>query len=148
VAAPILVGPDIPGGTRLLAELDREHLPVIAAFWRYPTTESDWQFVLASPIVDAEGSMPVYERIQGVLQRLPDIRIPLRKVVAIGEHDPVLRYLRQSLPVTVPPEGFQGTLTLPNYFSSSPYVVGDDATVQVYLYRFTPNGSTAAATKS
>jgi hypothetical protein len=50
MVAQVLVGSDIAGGTQLLATLDQERLPILAAFWRYPTSESDRRSVPDSPV--------------------------------------------------------------------------------------------------
>jgi hypothetical protein len=144
MAAPILVGPDVAGGAQLLAKLDQERLPIVAAFWRYLTSESDWRFVNALPLVDREGSLPVYERIQAALQQLPGVRISLREIVAVGEQEPIVRHLRQSMPPAFAPDHFDMTLTLPNYAPYSPSLAEHEGSVRVYVYRLVPSGNTDA----
>jgi len=133
MAAQLLVGPDLSGGERLLAELDRERLPITAAFWRYPTSDSGWRLIIASPLVDTEGSLPVYERIQAALQRLPDVRIPLSEIFAVGEQDPIVRILGQA--TVSAHEAFNTTITFPSYSPYSPYLPEDTTSVGVYVYR-------------
>ncbi len=141
MAAQLLVGPDLSGGERLLTELDREHLPIITAFWLYPTSESDWRLMISSPLVDTEGSLPVYQRIQAVLQRLPEIHISLSVIVAVGAHDPVIRHLRLNMPPNVAPDNIGMTLTLPNYAPFSSSLADHEGVVRVYVYRLIPSGS-------
>lgn len=144
MAASLLVGPDVAGGAQLLAKLEQEQLPIVAAFWRYPTSESDWRFVIASPLVDAEGSLPVYERIQAALQQLPDVRISLREVFAVGEQEPIVRHLRQSMLASIGPDHTDATVTLPNYAPYSPSLAENEATVRVFVYRLKPSAKTNA----
>ncbi len=148
MVAQVLVGPDIAGGAQLLAKLDQELLPILAAFWRYPTSESDWRFVIASPLVDAEGSLLVYERVQAALQQLPGVRISLREVFAVGEQEPIVRHLRQSLPSNFASDQADVTLTLPNYAPYSPSLAENEGSVRVFVYRLTPSAKTNAARTS
>ena len=142
MATQVLVGPDVSGGARLLEELERGQMPVIVAFWRYPTDDSGWRLIISSPLVDREGSLPVYRRVQAALQRLPDIRIPLSDVYAVGENDPVVRILRQA---TVPAhEAFNTTVTFPSYSPYAPYLPEDATSVGVYVYRSGSDSATAS----
>ncbi len=145
MAASTLVGRDLSDGERLLAELDREDFPVIAAFWRYPTADSDWRLVIASPLVDEAGALPVYQRLQAALDRLPEARLRLREIVAVGEQDPVVRQLRQTLPAHFAPEQFSISLSFPNSSPYAPYLSENDASVSLYVYRLVPGDPATGA---
>jgi hypothetical protein len=137
VATAILVGRDLSAGERLLAELDRESFSVIAAFWRYPTGDSDWQLVIASPLVDEKGALPVYKRLQEALDRLREDRLFLREIVVVGEQDPVVRQLRETF-ASFAPEPFSISLTFPGFTPDAPYLSENDASVSLYVYRLVP----------
>lgn len=145
MATAILVGRDLSAGERLLAELDRESFPVIAAFWRYPTADSDWQLVIASPLVDELGALPVYQRVQEALDRLREARLFLREIVVVGEQDPVVRQLRETLPASFAPEPFSISLAFPGSTPNAPYLSENDASVSLYVYRLVPGGPASGA---
>lgn len=144
MATSTLVGPTLfEMGDKLLAKLDRAGLPIIAAFWTYPMNGSEGSLVIASPLVDAAGTLPVYERIQAVLQRSPEIHLPLSAVVAVGEHDPVVRALGQG---AAPREPFDATINFPNYSSYAPYLPEDQPSLSVHVYRaISPDEATKLA---
>lgn len=133
MATSTLVGPALfEMGEKLLAKLDRAGLPIIAAFWTYPASGGEGSFVIASPLVDAEGALPVYERILAVLQGSPEIHLPLSAVVAVGEHDPVVRAVGQG---NASRKNFDATINFPNYSSYAPYLPGDQPSLSVHVYR-------------
>ncbi len=133
MATSTLVGPSLfEMGEKLLAKLDQAGLPIIAAFWTYPTSGGEGSFVIASPLVDAAGTLPVYERIQAVLQRSPEIYLPLSAVVAVGAHDPVVRALGQG---AAPRVHFDATINFPNYSSYAPYLPEGQPSLSVHVYR-------------
>ena len=133
MATSILVGPTLfEMGDKLLAKLDQVGLPIIAAFWTHPASGREGSFVIASPLVDEAGTLPVYERIQSVLQRSPEIHLPLSSVVAVGEHDPVVRTIGQG---NAPQENFDVTINFPNYSSYAPYLPEDQPSLRGHVYR-------------
>lgn len=123
-----LVGP-AQGAEQLIEELEREGLPIEAAFWRSIPESRGWQLVLASPVVSQEGKLPVYLRVQAALQRLPEVDIYLGEVVAVGPNDPLIAQLRATVPVSSPVNGLVTTINSPEY---SP---DEGAAVRVILYR-------------
>jgi hypothetical protein len=133
MATSTLVGPaPFAMGEKILAKLDQAGLPIIAAFWTYPVNGGEGSFVIASPLVDAVGTLPVYERILGALQGSPEIHLPLSAMVAVGEHDPVVRALRRG---NAAREDFDATITFPNYSSYAPYLPADQPSLNVHVYR-------------
>lgn len=129
-------------------ELDREGFPVAAAFWRYPTADSDWRFVIASPLVDELGSLPVYQRLQAALDRLREARLRLREIVVVGEQDPVVRQLRATLSADSASEPFSISLTFSNSSPYAPYLSEHDAGVSLYVYRLAPGDPATVAISS
>lgn len=94
--------------------------------------------------MDAEGSLPVYERIQAALEQLPGVRIPLRKIYAVGEQEPIVRYLRQSMLADIAPDHVDATVALPNYAPYAPSLAENEGPVRVFVYRLTPSVKTNA----
>lgn len=78
------------------------------------------------------------------LQRLPGVRISLREIFAVGEQEPIVRHLRQSLPLNFVSDHADVTLTLPNYAPYSPSLAENEGSVRVYVYRLVPSGNTNA----
>lgn len=140
-----LVDRDFSGSERLLAELEREGLPIAAAFWRFPTSGSDWRLVIASPLVDREGSLPVYRRIQAALGRVPGVHLGPSEVVAIGDQDPVLGLLRRSVPADAVPGSVAISLPLSFPVSYAPYVPDEATGITVYVQRLAPEAGADGA---
>jgi hypothetical protein len=151
MATSILVRPNIPDSVRLLKELDREQFPLTAAFWPFPeSTGRDWHLVISSALVDREGGLPAYQRIQRALRNLPDIRISVADIVAVGTNDPVVRSLQDLMPAGFAPDDFQvavdlpkrmereTTVRLPGYVSYAPYLAEGASEVTVYVHRLVP----------
>lgn len=135
----LLVGRDLEDGEQLLAALEQEGLPIVAAFWRYPSASSDGRLVIATPLVDQEGSLPVYQRLQATLDRLPGLRLPLSEIVVVGEQDPVVRRLRQSVAAGGPGEHFSTSLAFVSATPYAPYLSEQDTGVSLYVYRLAPS---------
>lgn len=133
MATSTLVGPtQFEMGAAFLAKLDDAGLPIVAAFWTYPLIGVEGRFVIASPLVDEVGTLPVYERVQAVMQRSPEIRLPLSAVYAVGEHDPVVRALGGT---NVPMADFDAVIDFPNYSSYVPYRPEEQTLLRVHVYR-------------
>jgi hypothetical protein len=127
-----LVGP-AAGAEELIEALEQDGLPISAAFWRTVAEARGWHLVIASPVVDREGKLPVYLRVQAALKRLPDVGIYLGEVVAVGQNDPLVSHLRATVPSGRREQGLVTTMYLPEY---SP---DDGATTTVVLYRLAPS---------
>jgi hypothetical protein len=142
MAASVLVGPEVAEGTLLLAELDRIGLPIAAAFWVSSKGGSGRRLVIASPLVDVEGSLPAYQRVGAALRSLPHLRLARTDITAVGERDPIVQELRRLLPANFAPDDF--LLHLPGYVSYAPYLEEGADEVEVYVHRLTPRGREAA----
>jgi hypothetical protein len=86
------------------------------------------------------GSLAVYERIQGLLARLPDHPLTLDDVKVVGEKDPTMARLRRAIPTGFPVEQFGVRLTVPDDTSD----IG--APVNVHIYRWRPAKEPSAGT--
>lgn len=130
MAARVLVEPDLPGGAELIAELDRDGLPMVAAYWRYATEERDLALVIASPSVDVEGRLPILRRIQAALTRLPQVHLLLQDVTVVKERDPLVAKLR-----CLTPSQLADGHTFRVYFSTWTPGYTSGETVYVYFVR-------------
>jgi len=61
----------IAAGEALVRELDCRQWPVEDALWLYDEDRNRWELVIASPRVDADGSLRSYELIRDSLQQVP-----------------------------------------------------------------------------
>lgn len=138
MASSTLVGPEVADGARLLAELDRLGFPVTAAFWVPATGGLGRRLILASALVDTEGSLPAYQRIGAALRRLPGLGLSRRDIMAVGESDPVVQELRRTLPPDFAPDDF--LLHLPGYVSYAPYLEEGADEVEIYVHQIVPRG--------
>ncbi len=97
MAHAALVAPDVDGGQRLIKKLVRQDFPVLAAFWILVPEAEDWRLVISSPVVDEQGPLAAYKRIQRVLQELPDVRLRIYDIAAVGRRDQRVARLRSVL---------------------------------------------------
>jgi len=66
-----LVGNQIEDGQKLVARLVQEGFPVKAAAWVKETDGGFWFLYLVSPVVDRQGPLKAYRRINAVIAELP-----------------------------------------------------------------------------
>jgi hypothetical protein len=135
----ILVGLKASAVEQFLTTLDSAHFPFVAAFWQEATDERAGELVIVSPEVDQIGSLAVYERIQGLLARLPGRLLTLDDVKVIGETDPMMARLRRVVPSDFPIEQVDVRFSVPDETSE------DSTLVNLHIYRWRlPDGSAAA----
>lgn len=137
MATPTLVGHRVADGERLVQALADDGLEILAAFWVPARGGMDRRFVIASPLVDEDGSLPAYRRIDRVIRALPDLSIALTDVTAVGTDDPIVQELRRGTPANFAPNHFE--VTLPGYVYA-PYLEEGADDVPVYVQRLTPRG--------
>jgi len=70
MAAASLVERDIGDGEKLVRHLDKDGFPVSAAFWYYESEPDKWRLIIASSIVDEQGSTKAYGRLFESIRRL------------------------------------------------------------------------------
>lgn len=141
MVAPSLVGPDVEGSEELLAELDREQLPIVAAFWYFASSSTGWRLVVASPVVDHDGALPVYQRVQAALDRLHETRLSVLDTFVVGEDDPVVHILR-GLSSPLSPGGTV-TINFPTLAPGVPYLPEEATGVTVYPVHVVPEPDAA-----
>jgi len=121
VATELLVANSIDGGRKLLEALDRAGFPVNAAFWYLH--EGTWRFLIASSVVDAQGPMEAYRKVNGILQANVT-GLNLSDIAVISSHDPRVRLLRTV--AGTPPQAIIGVRftanTINNVFIEDAYI--------------------------
>jgi hypothetical protein len=85
-------------GQKLVAELPRRGFEVAAAFWIQPSENGKWYFYMVSPMVDAEGIINAYRRLQPLVRAMPQpFSIDVLKIRLIGPSDPIAQDVLASL---------------------------------------------------
>lgn len=103
MATATLVNSDIEIGRRIVAALTRAAVPVTVYLWAFVPQLQEWQFMIATPLVDTMGPLAAYGEVNKALQRegvFEDIR--LRRIFLKSPSDKVLKSLeRESRAVPV-----------------------------------------------
>lgn len=128
-----LVEADLVAGWRLLLAL---HLPkertkvfrIKAAFWLYYAESEEWRLVIATPLVDEEGPLDTYTRLQPILFEIQPADLYLQNIAVISPADPLAKAFRKvvHIPAKVP------YVRLPRSAWGGTYVES------AYLYRVPP----------
>jgi hypothetical protein len=107
VATAALVNSDIDIGRRIVGALTRAGIPVTVYLWAFVPQLQEWQFMIATPLVDTKGPLAAYTEVNRALQKEGVFEdVPLRRIFLKSPRDPVLRSLeRQSR--AVPQETFR-----------------------------------------
>jgi len=87
----------IQAGRDFLAELDREQVPIVAAFWLFDDETSRWTLVLASPIVEQSGPLVFYRRVGDILRASGIEAIISSHLTGVPPDDPIVVRLRNAL---------------------------------------------------
>lgn len=127
-----LVEADLIAGWRLLVAL---HLPkdrikifrIKAAFWLYYGESEEWRLVIATPLVDEEGPLDTYTRLQPILFEIQPADLYLQNISVTSSSDPLARAFRK---VIIPRSNPYARL--PRSAWGGTYVEG------AYLYRVPP----------
>ncbi|MGI8744371.1 MAG: hypothetical protein ACR2NN_17720 [Bryobacteraceae bacterium] len=93
----VLVEREIRDGARLLEELDRRGFDVSACFWYDVPDSPRWRLIIASKIVDREGSLRGYELLDQVER---DVGFPNSfevQVSLLSPDDPSFKRIRDSV---------------------------------------------------
>jgi len=96
MATAALVDRDLEIGRKILVTLRQANIEVSVAFWAYVSQSGDWQFFIATPLVDSEGPKSAYERVLRTLHDAGmDPQLPWRRILLRSPKDPVLRSLEK-----------------------------------------------------
>jgi hypothetical protein len=107
MATAALVNHDIEVGRRIVATLTRASIPVTVYLWAFVPEREEWQFIVATPLVDSKGPLEAYNEVNRALQRggLVD-DITLTTVFLRSPSDRVLKALEKESR-SVPHETFR-----------------------------------------
>ena len=98
-----LVEADLLAGKRLLIALDhppepkRTSFPVKAAFWLYYPESEEWRLVIATPLVDEQGALKTYSRLQPVLLSIQPSELSLQNIAVMSPGDSLVKAFRRAL---------------------------------------------------
>ncbi len=98
MAKETLVNEYIEETTDLLTELDNNNFPVDAALWYYLSESEEWQFLIATSLVDDLGKKATYQRLYDLIKSNDMLKTtPLRKITVISPKDPLISILRLAI---------------------------------------------------
>lgn len=104
-----LVISDLDRGRRSLEVLDRNHIPVDAAFW-YLDDDDVWQFCVSTPLLRNTPRKSVYRKIRDALVN-EDGTLRLREITVLPASSELLRRLRTAFKVGGPADISEARLT-------------------------------------
>lgn len=90
-----MVEPDSNAGRVALQALDRQNIPVDAAFWLLDENDQ-WKLYLHSPLIERKSRIQAYAAIQKALDGVPE-SIALQDINLLREDDELLKLLRVAL---------------------------------------------------
>src|SRR5947207_10626036 len=76
----------IAAGSDLVRALDRAGWPLAGALWLFDPEDNEWQLLLASPLLRAEGPRSVYIQIAKTL-RSSNSPVPLENITVVDPDD-------------------------------------------------------------
>ena len=93
-----LVDRDMQAGEALLKKLDEDKFKIKAALWLYMPDPEEWRLVFASPIVDTDGPIKAYEKVQSELQELDGrSELSLQNIALVSPHDKLIMALKTTI---------------------------------------------------
>jgi len=107
VATATLVSSDIEMGRRIVATLTRANVPVTIYLWAFATEPEEWQFIIATPLVDSKGPLAAYREVNNILRKeglFGDV--PLKRISLRSPNDRLLKLLQKESRA-VPQETFR-----------------------------------------
>jgi hypothetical protein len=107
MATATLVNNDIDIGRRIIAALTRASIPVKVYLWAFIPQLQEWQFMIATPLVDTKGPLAAYTEVNRVLQKAGVFEdAPHRRIFLRSPNDRVLKSLEKESR-GVPQEAFR-----------------------------------------
>ncbi len=91
----------VAAGRELTEQLAIRDSTLVSALWLYDPESNQWRFVVASPRVDTEGPLKVYEIVEQTLHE-KGIKLPLKNVSAWSPTNPIIVALKSTLRVGGP----------------------------------------------
>jgi hypothetical protein len=93
-----LVESDINKGKSVVEALEREHITVKAALWRYSSESDKWQLLVATPLVDQKGPREAYKAVEKVLTSTGEsVSVPLWQISVASPTATFVQGLRQAI---------------------------------------------------
>lgn len=128
-----LVEADLLAGRRLVIALDvpepnRSLFRLKAAFWLYDPESQEWRLVLATPLVDEEGPLATYKRLQRTLYSIQPTDLSLQNISVVSPRDPLVKAVKRVSRIA---PGVQGIRVTRNSINGT-YI--EDA----YVYKLPP----------
>lgn len=88
----------IEDGQKLIEKLEEKKFPIVAALWQYFDEDGLWRLVIVSPLVDQEGQLESYRRVNNATRELGDsVQFGINDVSVIGPSWTRFRDLRRTL---------------------------------------------------
>lgn len=107
MATAALVNQDIEIGRRIVGALTRAAIPVTVYLWAFIPQLQEWQFMIATPLVDIKGPRAAYGEVDRALQGEGILdEVPLRRIFLKSPNDKVLKALERESKA-VPQEAFR-----------------------------------------
>ena len=148
MATATLVSSDIEIGRRIVEALTRRQVPVTVYLWAFIAQLQEWQFIIATPLVDTKGPLAAYGEVNKALQKEGLFEdVPSRRIFLKSPTDRVLRSLEKESRV-VSKEAFRvinepiaGTFVEDAYlYTGSLRVIGpDESTPDEYFAFYVPH---------
>ena len=99
----LLVEELVKEGETLINELEKHRLQIAAALWHYIDDLDRWRLIIVfSSLVDREGPLRAYTRIQEVLTEMNPKELLLSDISVMGVNDYAFRDLRSQVGQSVP----------------------------------------------
>jgi hypothetical protein len=96
MATATLVNRDLDIGRKILVVLHQANIPVNVAIWAYVSQIDEWQFFIATPLVDSKGHRATYDQVLRALHDAGlDPQLPWRRIFLRSPKDPVLKSLEK-----------------------------------------------------
>jgi hypothetical protein len=93
-----LVDAEVRFGQEVVEALDRAEVPYRAALWYFAPQYDEWRLLIATPLVNEEGSPKAYLRILKVLSKEPaSNELPFTRVWLVKDDDPLIDAIAKSL---------------------------------------------------
>src|SRR5437868_5570376 len=96
MATATLVNSDIEIGRRIVAALTRASIPVTVYLWAFIPQLQEWQFMVATPLIDTKGPLAAYGEVNKALQREKVFEdVPSRRIFLKSPNDRTLKSLEK-----------------------------------------------------
>jgi hypothetical protein len=92
-----LVSEWIEAGRRLTQALDAADFGVVASLWLYDPESDEWRLIIASRLVDDEGPLGAYRRVQKVLEAPELANLSLSDISVVSPDHHLIRLLGLAL---------------------------------------------------